>query len=137
MHFDPRNPPPAVVSFFTERHLSTISIATPSGVPHLTPVGFTYDPSTGTARVITWAGSRKARLISKNPDQPVAVCQVDGGRWLTLTGTARLHTDGPEIAEGVQRYATRYRQPKDRDDRVVITIDVQDMLGRVPDEVKK
>ena len=99
----------------------------------MTPVGFTFDTETATARVITWATSYKAKLIDARPGQVVAVSQVDGGRWLTLTGRATLHHDGPEIAAGVDRYAMRYRQPKDRVDRVVITIAVDDINGRVPE----
>ncbi len=62
----------------------------------------------------------------------VALCQVDGGRWLALEGEARVHSEKSRCAEGVRRYAERYRQPKDRgDDRRVIEISVQRVSGRV------
>ncbi|MEZ5340277.1 MAG: TIGR03618 family F420-dependent PPOX class oxidoreductase [Acidimicrobiales bacterium] len=133
MRFDPNDLPPSVIDFMVERHLATLSIVRPSGEPQVTPVGFTFEPETATARVITWATSYKARLVAENPGTIVSVCQVDGGRWLALTGPATVHDDKVERHEGVTRYAERYRQPKERDDRVVIRIDVQKMVGRVPD----
>ena len=62
----------------------------------------------------------------------VALCQVDGGRWLALEGEARVHSEKSRCAEGVRRYAERYRPPKDRgEDRRVIEISVQRVSGRV------
>jgi F420H(2)-dependent biliverdin reductase len=58
------------------------------------------------------------------------VCQVDGGRWLTLEGTVRATTDPDAVATAVARYAARYRDPKVRDDRVAIEITVDRILGR-------
>ena len=42
----------------------------------------------------------------------------------------RLVTDPDGVRAGVNGYADRYRQPKDRDDRVVIEIAVERILGR-------
>ena len=42
----------------------------------------------------------------------------------------RLVTDPDGVRAGVDGYAARYRQPKDRDDRVVIEIAVERVLGR-------
>lgn len=117
-------------TFLTERHLATLHLRRPDGTPHVTPVGVTYDADAGLARVITWAGSHKAKLLRGDPGMPVAVCQVDGGRWLTIYGTATVTDDPDACAEGVRRYAERYRQPKDRDDRVVIEIAVSRLTGR-------
>ena len=56
---------------------------------------------------------------------------MDGARWVTLSGVGTV-TDEPEaVAEAVKRYAERYRQPKDRDDRVVIEIAVGRIFGQV------
>jgi putative heme iron utilization protein len=62
------------------------------------------------------------------------VSQVDGGRWLTLEGTVRLATRdnaNAEVNEACARYAQRYRQPKERDNRVAIIISVDRIMGRV------
>jgi PPOX class probable F420-dependent enzyme len=100
------------------------------GTPHVVAVGFTWDADTGLVRVITWAGSRKARNVIARPGSPAAVCQVDGGRWLTMEGRATVTDDPARVAEAVRRYSVRYREPKDRDDRVVIEITVDRVLGR-------
>ena len=58
------------------------------------------------------------------------MCQVDGGRWLTLEGPARVTAEAAPVAEAVRRYAERYRQPGEREDRVAIEIAVDRVLGR-------
>ncbi len=119
------------LAFLAERHLATLTTLRPDGSPHVVAVGFTWDPAAGLARVITFAGSRKARnLLGEGPGHRAAVCQVDGGRWLTLEGTA-VTTDDPErVARAVARYAERYRQPGERADRVALEISVDRILGR-------
>lgn len=130
MVFDLDNLSDEVVAFLTERHLATLTTLRDDGSPQVTPVGVTYEPETRTARVITWATSYKAVTVSQHPDGPVAACQVDGGRWLTLYGTATVTDDPDAVAEAVRRYAERYRPPKQRDDRVVIEIAVDRIVGR-------
>lgn len=119
-----------VRSFLAERHLATLTLRRADGRPHVTPVGFTYDETHQLARVITWQDSWKTKHVQRDASQVVALCQVDGGRWLTIYGTAVASIDPVRTAEGVQRYADRYRQPKERDDRVVIEISVTDIIGR-------
>ena len=104
MPLDPRNPPQEVHRFLAERHLATLTTTRADGSPHVTPVGVTYDAAHGVARIITWAASRKARNVAARPGQRVAVA--------------------------VARYAERYRQPKQRADRVAIEITVDRLLGR-------
>src|SRR4051794_9739415 len=130
MALDPSALPEAVTTFLTERHLATLTTMRPDGTPHVVAVGFTWDPEAALVRVITWAGSRKARNLVARPDSPAAVCQVEGGRWLTLEGTAVVTSDPSRVAEAVRRYAERYRPPGERDDRVVIEISVNRVLGR-------
>ena len=122
----------AMADFVRERHLASLTLVRPDGRPHVTPVGFTWDPDSGLARVITWNGSVKARLLAANGDGlRAAVCQVDGGRWATMEGLAVVTADPDRCAEGVRRYAERYSEPKDRGpDRRVIEITVDRLLGR-------
>ncbi len=128
--FDLDNLPEDVVTFLTERQLATLTTSRTDGSPQVTPVGVTYEPETKTARVITWATSYKAMTVAADPGQRVAACQVDGGRWLTIYGTATVTSEGEAVAEAVRRYAERYRPPKQRDDRVVIEIAVERIVGR-------
>ena len=79
-------------------------------------------------RIITFAPSQKARNAARGGR--AAVCQVDGGRWLTLEGDVRLVDDPAGVATAVDAYAGRYRQPGERADRVAIEIAVDRVLGR-------
>ena len=119
---------PDALEFLQERHLATLSTQRGDGSPHVVAVGFTYEPEAALVRVITFARSTKARNAARGGR--AAVCQVDGGRWLTLEGPVRLATDTDAVAEGVRRYAARYSEPKEREDRVVVEIAVDRALGR-------
>jgi hypothetical protein len=77
-------------------------------------------------RVITFAAAAKAAHAGAG--RRAAVCQVDGGRWLTFEGTTRVSADADDVAAAVAAYAVRYRQPKVRDDRVVVEIDVDKVM---------
>jgi len=125
---DPSDPGPELLAFLTERHLATLTTLRPDGTPHVVPVGVTYDPATRTARVITSGTSAKARHVRDGGGR-VAVCQVDGRRWVTLEGTAVVRDDPVAVAEAVARYAVRYRQPRENPARVAIEISVDRVLG--------
>ncbi|SNR74234.1 pyridoxamine 5'-phosphate oxidase family protein [Blastococcus mobilis] len=121
---------PGVLEFLTERHLATLTTLRADGSPHVVPVGVTYDAATATARVITSGTSAKAGHVRAG-QQRVAVCQVDGRRWVTLEGTAVLRDDPSAVADAVARYAQRYRRPRENPARVVLEIAVDRILGNV------
>lgn len=129
---DPANLGDDVRAFLAEYHLATLTTLRADGSPHVVAVGFSYDESATVARVITWASSQKARNAGRMEaaGQRGAVSQVDGGRWLTLEGPLRLVSDADGVRRGVEGYAARYRRPKERDDRVVVEILVDRILGR-------
>jgi PPOX class probable F420-dependent enzyme len=114
--------------FLAERHLATLTTLRADGTPHVVPVGVTYDAVTGTARVITSGASAKARHIREGRTR-VAVCQVDGRRWLTLEGVATVRDDEAAVTDAVERYAARYRRPRENPTRVVIEISIDRILG--------
>lgn len=130
MPVDPQHPSAEVLAFLADRHLATLSTHRPDGTIHVAPVGFTYDAERGLARIITRAGSHKVANIEAHPGSRVVLCQVDGGRWLSLEGPAEVTAASDRVAEAVERYAHRYRQPGDRDDRVAIEISVDRIMGR-------
>jgi F420H(2)-dependent biliverdin reductase len=125
---DPHDPGPELLQFLTERHLATLTTLRADGSPHVVPVGVTYDAAAGTARVITSGTSAKARHV-RDGQPRVAVCQVDGRRWVTLEGMAVVRDDAGSVADAVARYAQRYRQPRENPARVVIEISVDRILG--------
>ena len=132
MALDPAALTTEVLAFLSERHLATLTTLRDDLSPHVVAVGFSYDAAAQCARVITWADSQKAINAARMEARGLraAVCQVDGGRWLSLEGPVRLVTDADGVRAGVDGYAARYREPKQRTDRVVIEIAVERILGR-------
>jgi PPOX class probable F420-dependent enzyme len=128
MSLDPDDLPTSTLEFLHEYHLATLTTQRADGSPHVVPVGFSYDADARLARIITFAGSVKARNAARGGR--AAVCQVDGGRWLTLEGEVSVTDDPDRVAAAVDGYAARYRQPGERADRVAIEIRVDRILGR-------
>ncbi|GAA1969540.1 TIGR03618 family F420-dependent PPOX class oxidoreductase [Isoptericola halotolerans] len=117
---------PEQLVFVTERHLATLTTLRADGTPHVVPVAFTWDAEQGVARVTARRTSVKARNAGRRgPDGQApraALCQVDGGRWMTLEGTVEVVEDPDEVAEAVRRYATRYRQVEYDPRRIVLRL---------------
>ena len=116
------------LEFIQENHLATLTTLRADGSPHVVPVGFTFDADNNIVRVITFAKSMKARHAAQGGR--AVVSQVDRGRWITFEGTVRLRTEADVVAKAVEAYAGRYRQPKIREDRVVVEITVDKVMGR-------
>ena len=120
----------ACLAFLTERHLATLTTMRPDGSPHVVAIGFTWDHDAGVARVITWDGSKKFRNVVQRTGTRAVVCQVDGRRWLALEGVASGTTEPEACRDAEARYARRYSEPRARDDRAVVEIRVDRILGR-------
>ncbi|MGW6060588.1 pyridoxamine 5'-phosphate oxidase family protein [Streptomyces sp. NPDC055189] len=135
MAIDPHHPTPAYLSFWRERHLCTLTTPRPDGTPHVVPVCVTYDPEAGVARVLASRSSTKVKNVlaataGDGTGARVAVCQVDGRRWATLEGIARVRTEAAEIAEGERRYEERYgKPPRVNPNRAVIEISLTRAMG--------
>ncbi|MEU5578613.1 TIGR03618 family F420-dependent PPOX class oxidoreductase [Streptomyces huasconensis] len=134
---DPRQPPEPYLSFWRERHLCTLTTLRPDGTPHVVPVGVTYDPEAGVARVLARGTSRKVAHIAAaagaadGPGARVAVCQFAGRRWATLEGRATIRTEPAAIEDAELRYEERYqRRPSPNPGRVLIEIEVTRALGK-------
>ena len=130
MKLDPRSLPDAATAFLSERQLATLTTVRADGALHVVPVGFTYDPTTATARVITSGDSQKVRNASR-PGATAALCSVDGARWLTLSGPVRIERDPATVRDAEERYAARYKPPRVNPKRVVLVIDVSAVLASV------
>jgi F420H(2)-dependent biliverdin reductase len=127
--FDPLTLDLSAVGFLTERHLATLSVARSTGRVHVSPVGFTFDPDTGIARVITSATARKT--VHALAAGRVSLCQVDGGRWLTLEGPVRVSSEADEVIDAEARYTARYQTPRPNPNRVALVVQVDRIYGRV------
>lgn len=115
------------LAFLTERHLAMLTTLRADNSPHVVAVGFTFDPKTHIARVITSDGSQKA--INAERSGVGVLSQVDGARWLSLEGQASVNRDPAAIRDAELRYAQRYRTPRVNPKRVVIEVHVTRVLG--------
>ncbi|RPF22026.1 pyridoxamine 5'-phosphate oxidase family protein [Myceligenerans xiligouense] len=117
---------PEQLVFVTERHLATLTTLRADGTPHVVPVAFTWDAAAGVVRITANRGSVKARNARGYPPGEAApraaVCQVDGGRWITLEGRIEVSDDPDEIASAVERYARRYRTLAPNPERIVLRL---------------
>lgn len=119
---------PDDLAFLRERHLATLTTLRGDGTPHVVAIAFTYDSESGLVRVIASEGTQKV-LNAERGDRAV-VCQVDGRRWLSLEGTVTLRRDPAAVTDAEDRYAERYRPPRENPQRVVVVITVDRILGR-------
>ena len=117
-----------MLTFLSEYHLASLTTLRPDGSPHVVPVGFSYDAEKNVVRVITFPSSVKYKNALRGGR--AVVSQVEGGRWLSLEGTVSGTSDPTRVAAAVAGYTSRYRQPKEREDRVAIEIVVDRVLGR-------
>lgn len=115
------------LAFLTERHLAMLTTLRADNSPHVVAVGFTFDPKTHLARVITSGGSQKA--VNADRGGMAVLSQVDGARWLSLEGSARVITESEAVRDAELRYAQRYRTPRVNPRRVVIEVRVERVLG--------
>jgi PPOX class probable F420-dependent enzyme len=115
------------LAFLTERHLAMMTTLRADNSPHVVAVGFTFDPTTHIARVITSGGSQKA--VNAERGGVAVLSQVDGARWLSLEGHSRVNTDPHAVRDAERRYAQRYRTPRENPKRVVIEVQIERVLG--------
>jgi len=115
------------LEFLTERHLAMLTTLRADGSPHVVAVGFTFDPATHIARVITSDGSQKA--VNAERSAIGVLSQVDGARWLSLEGIASVNRDPDAVRDAEIRYAQRYRTPRPNPKRVVVEVLVKRVLG--------
>jgi F420H(2)-dependent biliverdin reductase len=118
--------PQPLLDFWTERHLGTLTTLRADGLPHVVPVGLALDHDERCAWIITSGTSQKAANLRRSA--PVAVCQVDGRRWSTLEGRAAVLEDEASVERAMDRYASRYRQPRPNPLRVAVRIEVDRFL---------
>jgi len=115
------------LTFLTERHLAMLTTLRSDQSPHVVAVGFTFDPSTHIARVITSGGSQKA--VNAEERGVAVLSQVDGARWLSLEGKSTVLKDIESVRDAERRYAQRYRVPRENPKRVVIEVRIERVLG--------
>jgi len=117
------------LEFWRERHLCSVTTLRRDGSPHVVPMGIVIDPEHNSAWGITSGTSQKVANLRTGSDPRVAVCQVDGRRWLSLEGTADVLRDPEAVLDAERRYAERYRVPRPNPQRVVLLVTVDRVTG--------
>lgn len=117
---------PSALDFCIERHIAILStLSRDPGTIHSVPVGFTVEA--GVLRIITSDATQKVRNIERAGRATVA--QVDGARWISFAGPARVVREADAVAHAVALYASRYRQPRVNPTRVVIDLQIVSVMG--------
>lgn len=116
---------PDALAFLSEYHLATLSTLGRDGRIHSVPVGITYRD--GIVRVIGTRGSQK--FVNAARSGRASVSTVDGMRWLSFEGPARILEDAESVAFAVELYTARYRAPRVNPERVVLELTVERVLG--------
>jgi PPOX class probable F420-dependent enzyme len=115
----------AALAFLAEYHLATLSTLGRNDRIHAVPVGFTWED--GVVRVIGSRGSQK--FVNVERGGRASVCSVDGRRWISFEGTARVLETPEAVAHAVELYTARYRAPHVNPARVVLEMQVERVLG--------
>ena len=131
MALDPKNLSDDVIDFLRERHVGTLTTLDAGGRLHVVAIAFTYEPADGLIRMISFGTSRKVKnLRQAGAGARAAVAQVDGPRWLSFEGPARVVDDPEAVARAVALHAARYKQPGENPLRVAIELTPERVLGR-------
>lgn len=102
----------------------------PDGRPHAVAVNAMLDLDEGVVRVLASRSSVKVANVRAG-DGLVAVSRIDGARWSSVQGVARVREEPEIVADAERRYAERYRQPRPNPERVIIEIEVHSVVGRL------
>lgn len=97
------------------------------GTPHVVAIAFGYDQRSGVVRIITSDRTQKVRNVESNG--MAVVCQVDGRRWLSMEGRARVRREPEVVDDAVSAFEARYRPARENPHRVAIEIVVDRVLG--------
>lgn len=119
--------------FVTERHLATLSTHRKDGSIHVVPVAFTWDQDQGVARITTNRTSVKAKNARGHDDAASrgSICQVEGGRWITLEGELSVLEDEAAVRDAEARYSKRYRQLEENPERIVLELRVDKVMSSI------
>lgn len=120
-----------LLAFWRERHLCSVTTLRADGSPHVVPMGIVLDAEHAIAWGITSGTSQKVANLRRGTDPRTAVNQVEGRRWSTIEGLATVRDDPASVDEAVQRYAERYRQPRENPARVALRIEITRLLGNL------
>jgi PPOX class probable F420-dependent enzyme len=101
---------PRMFAFVAENHWGVIATIKRDGRPHLSNVGYAYDPETHVIRVSVTADRVKTRNLEADPRVTLHVASRDHWTWVAVEGTAELTPVAAEPDDAtVEELITYYR----------------------------
>ena len=116
------------LAFLTERHLAMLTTLRSDNSPHVVAVGFTFDPKTHIARVITNGGSQKA--VNAHERGIAVLSQVDlSGAQLAKSKLVKTDLRGSDLSALDPRTCETTGAMIDPDQAIVIARAIGFALG--------
>ena len=84
------DPDPRMLAFVAENKWGVLAAIKRDGRPHLSNVGYSYDPETQLIRVSVTADRAKTRNLERDPRVTLHVASKDFWTWVAVEGTAQL-----------------------------------------------
>jgi PPOX class probable F420-dependent enzyme len=101
---------PRKLEFFAGQHGGVLAVIKPDGRPHLSNVGYAYDPDADLVRVSVTESRVKTRYLREDPRVTLHTASRDFWTWVAVEGTAELTpvAEDPHDAT-VEELITYYR----------------------------
>ena len=84
------DPDPRLLAFVAEHKWGVLAAVKSNGRPHLSNVGYAYDPERRLFRVSVTADRVKTRILAADPRVTLHVASKDFWTWVAVEGTAEL-----------------------------------------------
>jgi general stress protein 26 len=121
------NLPDSIEDFLSTRAFGALNSIDDTENIHTAVVGFHFDMTKNTIRIISQKNSKKVKNITQNNN--VSLSQIRENKWLSFIGTATIKYDEESIKHATDAYTVRYEKPSENPDRVAIEISVKKILG--------
>ena len=81
---------PGMLAFVAEQRWGVLATIKSDGRPHVSNVGYSYDPESQLVRVSVTADRAKTRNLERDPRVTLHVASKDFWTWVAVEGTAEL-----------------------------------------------
>ena len=99
-----------MLAFVAEHRWGVLAAVKPDGRPHISNVGYAYDPDEQLFRISVTDGRVKTRLLRADPRVTLHVASKDFWTWVAVEGTAELTSVAEEPHDAtVEELVTYYR----------------------------
>jgi PPOX class probable F420-dependent enzyme len=139
-------PDPRLLAFVAGKRWGVLAAVKKNGRPHLSNVGYAYDPDRELFRVSVTADRVKTRLLAADPRVTLHVASTDFWTWAAVEGTAELTPVAADphdatVEELVEYYRgvngehpdwDEYRAAMVADRRLIVRFTAEHIYGQLP-----